>query len=422
MLIEFRVANHRSIKDEQVLSFEAAPRFGNDPRPRSVAGHKKPLLPVAAIYGANASGKSNLLHAMDFMVNMVRTFGFRQRLQPTLFDEPMFQREPHAWGENPNSPSLYSCRFLIDGKSYEYGFVIDDQQILEEWLQSATSRKPLFSRKKEQFLFSEEIGRQPSKTLRKVTRDDSLFMSIAAIHRFPPLQPFVDFLTRRWFLQFSKPATNLEFLINRYARELIAESPSDGSTVLKGELLSLLRLSDLGIVDLRVNKLPVPGDPRTQRYQIELQHELASQSNCWLPLESESRGTQRVFEIAKEIIETLRTGGILVIDELESSLHPLLAMKIVQLFNSPETNPRNAQLVFSTHDSNLLGTTLGEPVLRRDEVWFTEKNQDGATELYPLTDFKPRNVENLERGYLQGRYGAIPFLGELDFSTEVPSP
>jgi len=102
-----------------------------------------------------------------------------------------------------------------------------------------------------------------------------------------------------------------------------------------------------------------------------------------------------------------------VIDELERSLHPLLASRLVQLFNDPTTNPKHAQLLFSTHDTNLLGTTLGEPVLRRDQVWLTEKDPQGATVLYPLTDYKPRKAENLERGYLQGRYGAIPFLGDL---------
>ena len=109
---------------------------------------------------------------------------------------------------------------------------------------------------------------------------------------------------------------------------------------------------------------------------------------------------------------------MLLVDELEASLHPLLGSAIVRMFNSPKTNPANAQLLFTTHDTNLLGTTLGEPPLHRNQVWFTEKDREGATALYPLTDYKPRNVENLERGYLQGRYGAIPFLGDIERITE----
>jgi hypothetical protein len=136
-------------------------------------------------------------------------------------------------------------------------------------------------------------------------------------------------------------------------------------------------------------------------------------ADAWLPLEQESRGTLTLFRIGPVLVDVLRTGGVLVVDELEASLHPLLALNIVRRFNDPVANPRNAQLLFTTHDTHLLGTVLGEPALRRDQIWLTEKDPDGATALYPLTDYKPRKSENLERGYLQGRYGAIPFLGHL---------
>jgi AAA15 family ATPase/GTPase len=122
-----------------------------------------------------------------------------------------------------------------------------------------------------------------------------------------------------------------------------------------------------------------------------------------------------VFEIGLPILEALQSGRVVVVDELESSLHPLLAGRIVRLFNDPATNPLNGQLIFTTHDTDLLGTVLGEPALRRDQVWLTEKDSEGATVLYPLTDYKPRKAENLERGYLQGRFGAIPFLGNFEF-------
>jgi hypothetical protein len=120
-----------------------------------------------------------------------------------------------------------------------------------------------------------------------------------------------------------------------------------------------------------------------------------------------------MFRLGPPAIDTLRRGGLLLIDELEASLHPLLGLQIVRLFNDPATNPRDAQVVFTTHDTNLLGTLLGPPPLRRDQVWLTEKDDEGGTRLYPLTDYKPRKAENLESGYLQGRYGAIPFLGAL---------
>jgi hypothetical protein len=143
-----------------------------------------------------------------------------------------------------------------------------------------------------------------------------------------------------------------------------------------------------------------------------------SGSEAWLPLEQESQGTRTLFELAPPLIRALRRGSVLAIDELEASLHPLLAAHVVRQFHDPETNPRNAQIIFTTHDTNLLGTTLGDPLLRRDQIWLTEKDREGATSLYPLSDYKPRKAENIERGYLQGRYGAIPFLGDLGIAPE----
>ena len=151
-----------------------------------------------------------------------------------------------------------------------------------------------------------------------------------------------------------------------------------------------------------------------------MQHQLGNDES-WIGLDEESDGTKTLFKIAPNLFRVLETGGVLLVDELESSLHPNLGSKIVKMFNCPQTNQQNAQLIFTTHDTNLLGNTLGAPALRRDQVWFTEKDSSGATSLYPLTNFKPRNVENLERGYLQGRYGAIPFLGNFeDLRNDVP--
>jgi len=174
---------------------------------------------------------------------------------------------------------------------------------------------------------------------------------------------------------------------------------------------TLLRYADLGIVDVRMQLEERWGGVQPR---FELLH--GSDANAWLPLDEESNGTQTFFWLAPRILDVIDTGGVLVVDELEASLHPMLAAQIVRQFNDPTTNPKNAQLIFTTHDTNLLGKTLGEPLFRRDQVWFTEKDKDGATVVYPLTDYIPRKDENLERGYLQGRYGAIPFLGRLQLA------
>ena len=132
-----------------------------------------------------------------------------------------------------------------------------------------------------------------------------------------------------------------------------------------------------------------------------------------MPIEEESQGTHTLFRMASLLLVVLDRGGVAIVDELEASLHPLLGRQLVRLFNDPVSNPKNAQLLFTTHDTNLLGTIPDEPELRRDQVWLTEKDSEGVSRIYPLTDFKPRKSENLERGYLQGRYGAIPMLGRL---------
>lgn len=176
-------------------------------------------------------------------------------------------------------------------------------------------------------------------------------------------------------------------------------------------LLELLRAADVGIVEAKLVEEAEPafgsrsGGLRRRRHQ--------GAGDAWLPMEEESHGTQTIFRLAAPLLEVLERGGVLVVDELERSLHPLLALQLVRQFNDPLLNPHNAQLIFTTHDTNLVGTVVGEPVLRRDQIWLTEKDEQGATQLYPLTDYQPRKQENVERGYLQGRYGAIPFLGAL---------
>ena len=176
---------------------------------------------------------------------------------------------------------------------------------------------------------------------------------------------------------------------------------------------ALLRNADIGIVDLRINRDESAASAKNTRLgQVELKHKSES-DDAWLPLDQESKGTRTLFRLAFPILRTIQRGGLLIVDELESSLHPILAELIVKQFNDPTINSQNAQLIFSTHDTNLLGTLVGDPVLRRDQVWLTEKDPKGATVLYPLTDFKPRKDENIERGYIQGRYGAIPFLGSF---------
>lgn len=412
MLVEFRVENHRSIRDEQVLTMEAG-RVGvpEDVRPRTLEGHASALLPVAALYGANASGKSNALDAIGWMQQAV--LDSYRSWDPT----GGVPRSPFAWGEHAARPSLFEVTMLVDGVRHQYGFVADDERFVEEWLYAWPHgrRQTWFEREGTSFKFGEHL-RGENHLIGGVTRPNALYLSVAAQHRHEQLGAVYG-----WFDAINGPSDGtpieewLAALLDPRADDALASGASLAS------IKSLLATADLGIVDLRARELPGHDRPRARRgrpkVQILLRH-VSEVADAWLPLEEESDGTVMLLELARPMLHALATGGLVVVDELEDSLHPLLALRLVERFNDPRSNPKHAQLVFSTHDTNLLGTTLGEPALRRDQVWLTEKDAQGATAIYPLTDYKPRKAENLERGYLQGRYGAIPFLGEPSGAVE----
>ncbi len=418
MLIEFRVENHRSIRLEQAITLEAG-RVGapDDPTPRDVATTR--LLPVAALYGANASGKSNLLAALAFMRDAVL---LSHRSWPPEGGVP---RDPFAWGPDTRQPSLFEVTVLVQGVRYQYGFVADDERFLEEWLFAwPRGRKQVWlERDADTFKFGDHLHGE-NRLVEQVTRPNALFLSAAVQHRHEQLAPLYGWfremrtvnvssrrraepvLSDRWLLRSLETAAS--------ARQASLFGPHEGDNRRLDAFRDLLHAADVGIVDIKADAEDGgDGDPRRWRRRRILVRHQSSVDDAWLPLEEESQGTLTLFRLGPVILDALWSGALLVVDELEASLHPLLALHIVRQFNDPRTNPRNAQLLFTTHDTNLLGTTTGDPPLRRDQVWLTEKDEGGATCVYPLTDYKPRKSENLERGYLQGRYGAIPFLGEL---------
>lgn len=423
MLVEFRVENHRSIRDEQALTMEAG-RVGDmsDLRPREINGHHVHLLTVAGIYGANASGKSNVLSSLAFMRDAVLA---SHRLWAP---EEGIPRDPFGWGSKRTEPSLFEVTFIVDSIKYQYGFRASNVAFLEEWLFAWPNGKKTtwFARDDGgPIKFGDQLKGE-NRVIEEVTRPNALFLSAAAQHRHAQLQPI-----SAWFRSIRAMNLSIRRMYNPYfesestlvklfgdsspAQPQLFEDSEFGT--MRERFRELLRKADTGIVDLRVISVDVD-EPRPRKFRrFVMQHQTDSEDS-WLPLEEESRGTQTLFRMGIPILQAMDEGGILIVDELEASLHPALAQQIVRQFNDPVVNHRNAQIIFTTHDTNLLGTTIGEPALRRDQVWLTEKNTDGATVLYPLTDFNPRKAENLERGYLQGRYGAIPFLGEFSIAAD----
>jgi AAA15 family ATPase/GTPase len=427
MLIEFRVENHRSIRDEQVLGMEAGRIDGADDRtPRLVDGCSEKILPVVALYGGNASGKSNVLSALAFMKEAV--IHSHRSWSP----DGGIPRDPFAWGQKRIEPSTFEVAIAVAGVRYQYGFRLNDKVFLEEWLFAwPNNRKQAWlKRDGETFKFSDNLKGE-NKVIEEVTRSNALFLSAAAQLKHKQLTPIFSWFSVIQTLNVNVPSRRFSFgrartesIIalmmddEREERQTLLFEDDESSATQLGRFKALIRSADVGIVDMRFIRKEEPPPGVTYRHSgLELKHQSESE-DAWLPLEEESQGTRTLFRIALPILGALNHGRIMVVDELEASMHPNLAENIVRQFNDPATNRRNAQLIFSTHDTNLLGTLVGEPALRRDQVWLTEKDRAGATILYPLTDFKPRKHENIERGYVQGRYGAIPYLGNFRISEE----
>jgi hypothetical protein len=430
-LIEFRTQNHRSLRDEQVLSLVAASE--GHPGLIHPEGLSETLLPVAAIYGANASGKSNVLDALAFMAKAV---AFSQRTwQPDLG----IPRHPHLLltTDDESLPSMFAVQMMVSGVRYEFGFAVTDDAVVEEWLNAWPSgrKQEWYSRDGRSFDFGRNLSGE-NKAIEALTRPNSLFLSAAAQNNHPQLTPIYQWFSKRLRVLGFSGSTSTDLRLRGAFRwwEQFSEKNLTLPNILpdldrrRGQVRSLLTSSDLGIEDFMVEEDRSPGsrghqgDTNPRRPQLTFAHEnKANQMRVWFELEQESTGTQVLVSILPHLLHILEEGGLLAIDEL-NSLHPTLALAIVRLFQDPAKTPRGAQLLFNTHESTLLGNLLSDPPpLRRDQVWLTEKDRDGATHLYPLTDFSPRPTENLQRGYLQGRYGAIPFIGALDLATKSES-
>lgn len=419
MLIRFRVVNFRSLRDEQELSLVSALRGGRRDL-IEVEGLGVDLLRVAGIYGPNAAGKSNVLEALLFMREAVVS---SHRLWPPLGPIP---REPFLLDtKSHEEPSLFEAELVIDGVRYQYGFALDSEKIVEEWLHAFPRgrRQVWFSRDVEEaepFAFGKHL-KGNNRILARMTRPNCLFLSVAAGYNHEALLPVY-----RWFARELRFAAAEERVSWASLRDFIGRRDLKEK---EAALLELLQRADLGVVGFEIRGEALgrsseeePGlflrSPDGTLQVFELKHQ-AGRATVSLPVAKESRGTRAWLSLVGPILDALESGGFLCIDELDASLHPRLAAEVVRIFQDPDSNPKGAQLLFNTHDSSLLGTLLGTPVLHRDQVWFVEKDGAGASRLYPLTDFKPRKLENVERGYLHGRYGAVPFLTSLPLLLNV---
>lgn len=415
MLIEFSVKNFMSFKNKVTLSMEKGNGLENEEN--VVFDGDINVLKSAAIYGANASGKSNLLKAFTCAILMVRTsslIAVGQKwvfLRPFLFDE-----------ESKNKPSEFEFVFKTNGVKYKYYFSADENKVYDEVLDAYYTQKPTnIFRRTNTNNYEFYVDKKKLEALSMNNTENKLFLATATTWNYDK--------TKDAYLWFVNGIDTYDSFNNIADKDLIAYS--NDSENLKEFALKLLNKADILIKDVTVhyeekeidNLLLAPLEKSNDKYKvkninIELEHEVMvgnDKHNYKLNFVDESSGTKVLFAFAPFLKRAFENTKVIFVDELERSLHPALVEFIVKLFNNKEINKANSQLIFTTHAMNLLNLEL----LRRDQIWFTEKNpENGVTDLYPLDSFSVRKDENIQKGYINGRYGAIPFIKDVDLWLE----
>lgn len=424
MLVEFRVENFRCFRDEQVLSLVAS----NDadlPDNLASAGALR-ILRTAGVYGPNASGKSTLINAIEWMQGVIVGSSDVEAARTLAATQFLLD------ADSSSKPTTFEATLLLKGTRYQYGFALTSKRVEKEWLYVAPGSRP-------RRWFQRETNRKTGKStwdwgsyfrgdklrLARHTRPNALFLSVAAQFNHEQLTPLYE-----WFAkQVRTVGTRTE--LRAVTAMLLTSSVFERGfrDYLTNSVVRLLRDADLGIQDLRVKELELPtptaildGIPETQRpvilerlkdefgFEVKMLHRnVGTGQNVPFDIDAESGGTQRLFQLAGPWIEALSLGYLVCLDEIDASLHPLLSRELVRLFQDPKQNQNGAQLIFTTHDTTLLDPEL----FRRDQIWFTEKDNDGVSKLYSLYDYKEhraRKGEAMQKRYLSGRYGALPVL------------
>lgn len=424
MIIEFTVENFRSIKTRQTFSLTKAnsdelPGNAFDPKVFSAA----PLLRSAVIYGANAAGKSTVIKAVSVMKEIVVNSA-KNSQRGDLLPITAFKLCASSVGQ----PTEFEVIFIAEGIKYQYGFSTTAEKVLEEWLYAFPKAKPqrwfirAFDEAQDQYVWdfsSFFVGKK--QTWKDSTRNNALFLSTAVMLNSGQLKPVYD-----WFAD-TLTVAGADGWGSHYTAELCSEEAG------KRAVLTFLNSADLDINDLKLEAKKMdaclfPDDMASDikaRFlkdidgktfiDVKTVHKTAQGKDVLFELDDESDGTRKVFSFAGPWIDALGKGKVLFIDELHDSLHPHIVKFLVTLFHSKKTNPHNAQLIFTTHETSI----MDQDVFRRDQVWFCKKDPDQATVIYPLSDFSPRKgAENLEKAYLSGRYGALPVVSTMELLGE----
>lgn len=418
MLIEFRVKNFRSLRDEQVLSLVASKDKTLEDTHTLPTGLKAAprLLRSAVVYGANASGKSNLIKALQYMRAVVMESATVIQPGQTYAVQP-FRLDAQTAGE----PTEFEVTFILDGVRYQYGYAMTPQRIVGEHLLVYKAFKPQrwferhFDAKTGKDVFEFGSGLKGPKNLWEgATRPNALFLSMAVQLNSEALRPVFD-----WFASglvifneqaLLNPQVSIQMLKQAEGRKQICNFLTAADISIADIELATRKVAGQSIkIDLATGKQEF-GPVENEVNELKFLH-VTDKGKAVFDLADESSGTRNLLFLTGPVLDILRKETTLVIDELDTSLHPHLVQALVRLFHRPDTNTGSAQLIFTTHDTTLLDAY---GLFRRDQVWFVEKKDDQSSDLYGLMEFSPRKNEALERGYLQGRYGAIPIIsGQL---------
>ncbi len=424
MLVEFTVNNYKSIKDTMKFSMLTSSKDEGNYFPIRTYN----LLRSSIIYGANASGKSNFLKAMAFMGRFVLNKYKILQSVDTLPHEPF-----KLCDDTENSSSSFEIVFFINEIKYRYGFEMDNKKVYSEWLFADEKGKEskLFFRDTEEKeyvnpnKFKEGHIFFDKKEEKIKVSDNQLF-----IWKCDQDDGEISKKILQWFNQFNM----INGVENKgYINFTMEKMEND---LFKNEIVKLVKTADIGIEDIDVEEEEIPLEvleflPDTLKDKLINDGAKAIKLNTvhnkfdrdgnvigktiFELNKEESIGTRKFFDMSAPILDTLKNGKVLIIDELDASLHPILTQYLIKLFHNEDVNTKKAQLIFATHDTNLLNRTL----FRRDQIWLTEKNKYGATDLYSLAELKNvRKKEDFESQYIQGKYGAIPYLGEFKFEVE----
>jgi uncharacterized protein len=431
MLLAFRAENVRSFRDPVEFTLEAT-TLSEDGVPRGVpwredGRHPIWVLPAAGVFGANASGKTNLLRAMDDVRRIVLTsFRAGDSSGRRMYRHP-FRLDPADEGR----PTSFGIDLVLHGIRHEYEFVIDHSRVISEIARRfPRGRAALLFRRDYDQLELGESNRSKGRAVGEILRSNSLFLSAAAAAGHPDLLPLYEWFEANLVLAEASSRSQRW----TYTTQLLAREDR------RGQILALLRAADLGITDAHVRE---PDPQMLERFRqavrilnghddepdtdidttfLDLGLVLSHQGvhgSVELQSEDESLGTLVWLGLAGPVVSALAQGTVLLADEIEASLHPTLVAQLVRTFQRPDSNPNGAQLIFNSHEVSLLGDSVGDRVLGRDQVWFTEKLHDGSTRLYPLSDLNPRKDEAIGRRYLAGRYGATPIVSSPEFASLV---